>query len=544
VHGVVRDGTHGHPLMPVSRWCDHDSKETSKDAGDSLNDFSPMSFGGAHAKLDGVPFAAELAMALSTNDGQLRDGARRPIEGSTVDIKSAYRNVPIARADRRLHYFRFLDIDKPIPDYVLRGDQPRDEDLVYYEKQVLPFGWRSSVDYFVRLSKALKSLHLWDDTPGLGARVPRAADGSRQHDASVYIDDAGLYALRGLGELAQQRYIELCTLLGIPVAMDKLEEEGQVGPVFAMLGRVWDFEHEELRLSEKRLEILKRRCAEMRDKAYCTRAEYDSLVGVLGFCAESVARGRTFMRRLYAAQRRRGRYVRLNRGLKADLSWWLKFVDQFNGVSLLLNDYPELLPLFVDASLEGFGATFVKPDGSAEVLSGRWDEVLPGIDTSQESKLWHITELESVAFLTAVHQWRAHFARKRFAGHVDNEAAVTAINSGACKDPGMMCVIRDLFFEQAAGSFLAHAQHIDTASNRGGDCPSRFNLADGSRDAAAEEELFRWLEAKFGVPRSRVTEVAPALDIAALLARMQKAHRLQRSRGDAGGGDDADGAGV
>ena len=47
-----------------------------------------------------------------------------------------------------------------------------------------------------------------------------------------------------------------------------------------------------------------------------------------------------------------------------------------------------------------------------------------------------------------------------------------------------------------------------------------------------------------GVPRSRVTEVAPALDIAALLVRMQKAHRLQRSRGDAGDGDDADGAGV
>ena len=99
------------------------------------------------------------------------------------------------------------------------------------------------------------------------------------------------------------------------------------------------------------------------------------------------------MRSLYNAQRRRGRFVRCNRSIKVDLSWWLKFVDEFNGVSMMLDSHwsdASSLGLFTDASLEGFGACYVMPDGTAEYFGGcLWSDIMPGIDTSQETGKWH-----------------------------------------------------------------------------------------------------------------------------------------------------------
>ena len=131
VTGLVRDGVH-HPLMPQSRWIDHDSKESAKGAEDSINDFSPMTKDKLHSKLDDVPYVAQLAMALMSKDGELGPDELRAVEGSTVDLANAYRVLPLATSARALHVFKFLDPDKPIPAYVLGGEQPHDEDCVFW----------------------------------------------------------------------------------------------------------------------------------------------------------------------------------------------------------------------------------------------------------------------------------------------------------------------------------------------------------------------------------------------------------------------------
>ena len=530
VEGVVRDGVHD-PLMPSLRWIDHDSKESSPGAGDSVNDFSPMSEDKLHSKLDGVPWASKVAMALMSNDGQLGAEELRAVEASTVDVQHAYRLVPLSRSARALHVFKFLDPDKPVPAYVLAGEQPREEDMVFFVKQVLPFGWRLSVDFFVRISKALKALHLWDEAPPLVNRVPRGADGGRQHDMSIYIDDAGLYALLGLGQLAQDRYLELLSFLRIPASAEKLEAEGAVGQELHMLGVVFDFVERELKLSPRRLEALLRRCREMRDKSYCTREEYDSLVGVLSFCASCVSggAGRTFMRSLYNLQRgKRGKWVRLTRGVKVDLSWWLRFVEQYNGASMMLDDYfttAEELGLFADASLEGFGACWVKADGTAEYFGGRWDQLFPGIDTSQETGEWHVSELEALVQLMVCHQWGAEFAGRRIVIRCDNDSAVTAINQMRCVDPGMHTAVKELWYTKLVHSFDVRCRHVKTAANVLGDCPSRWTRPDGTRDPKYEREFVEFAGSVFGLRPENMAEVEPSFDTVGMLRRMRKAHR-------------------
>ena len=200
VRGAVRDGQYGADLQPAFRFIDNMSagrvpattpdgkRSKSKPARDSLNAFSPLS---VPCTLDDVPYIADLIMALKTDGGRLKGAAKRHVHGSTLDISNAYRNVPLRRDHRRLFCFRFLDVTKPIPQYVLDGGQPREEDSIFYRKTVMPFGWIGSVDYWVRLSKALKAVHMWDGCPGVEARVPRKRrpDGSwaPQHAAFIWM---------------------------------------------------------------------------------------------------------------------------------------------------------------------------------------------------------------------------------------------------------------------------------------------------------------------------------------------------------------------
>ena len=548
VLGIVRDGQYGADLQPAFRWIDNHSagkvpaltpdgrRSKSKPAQDSLNAFSPLS---VPCTLDDVPYIANLIMALKTDGGRLTGGAKRRVQGSAIDISNAYRNVCLRRDHRRLFCFRFLDVTKPIPRYVLDGGQPREEDLVFYRKTVMPFGWVGSVDTWVRISKAVKALHMWDDCPGVKARVPRKQrpDGSwaPQHASAIYLDDLGAFGVvdekgTNWADVSQARYIELCGMLGIPISLEKLAAEGDVGDVVAMLGVLMDCPEEQLRLSPARLEMLAKRCREVQGKAYVTKKELRNLVGILSFAASCAPAGRTFMRRLYDAQKHKGKFCRINRGLKCDLSWWISFVLEdggWHGVSMLIEDFvttAEELGLFTDASLEGFGATFVLPDGTCEFFSGRWGDVLPGIDTSQETGTWHISELELLVQVMAMQQWSSHLTQRRIISRCDNESAVHAINSGRARDPAMSLLLRELWLTKARGSFEMQAKHVKTHDNVLGDNPSRWTRDDGARDAAVEAEFFAHLAAHYGVAKRDAVEVEVAADTEGLLRRMRKAH--------------------
>jgi len=542
VLGVVSDGEYGVARQEQKRWIDNYSagkvpartpdgkRSKSKPALDSINAFSPLS---TPCTLDDVRYISSLVLRLKTDGGRLQGAQKRRVEGSAVDVKNAYRNVPIRHDHRRLFCFRFLDVTKPIPAYVLAGGQPREEDLVIYRKTTMPFGWISSVDYWVRISKALKAVHLWDDAPGLSHHIPRIG-GRQQHGASQYIDDLGSFAVEGWGETAQARYIELCEMLGVPISQEKLDAEGDVGDVVALLGVLVDCGAEQLRLTPARLANLAARCREVQGKAYVSKKELRNLVGVLSFAASCAPAGRTFMRRLYDAQSRKGNFCRINRGLKCDLAWHLKFVLEdggWHGASMMIEDFEsraEAIGLYTDASLEGFGASFVLPDGTVEVFSGRWEDVMPGIDTSQETGEWHISELELLVVLLAAIQWRERLAQRRVVMRCDNEAAVTSLNSGKARDGSMSMLLRELWFVKARNSFELRSKHIKTHDNVLGDAPSRWTRTDGTRDAEAEAEFYAYLKTHYGLAPGAVREVELKADVRALLRRMIRAHAAKR----------------
>jgi hypothetical protein len=498
--------------MPRWRLCEHMSFAPRGHL--SLNEVTEMGYDlrkGTPGQLEDVDDAAEKTVRFLE--------AGHEVEYAKADIAHAYRNFPIAAVDRCQFVLYGLDPSKPFPrledlDFDEDGNvQLRDDQCTFLVRSVLPFGWAKSVSWFWRTMRVVKRAHLWEGTPGLETAVPR-----EMHDTSAFLDDSLLMAVKGWGAASKQRLFELYERYGLPVEMAKDAAEGGVDTTKNYLGVLLDALRHELRMSDARMEQILRRLEEVGGKSFLKRDELQSLVGVLSFAAKACPPGRTFLRRMISALRRHGRFVRLNRGIKADIAWWKRYGTELNGSSLFLarewSDAEEL-HFYTDASLDGYGAAFLV-DGKLEYFGGPWSDF--GIDGKDGS--WHISELEALALVMAVATWGSKLSRRRVVVRVDNEATVTAVNKARCADPGMMVCMRELFFVMARDSFALRCKWIGTKENVLADAASRAEWACFRAYAAAE----------FGVAAEDMTEVPVGFDTRDVLRRMEKSHRAAERR--------------
>ena len=88
------------------------------------------------------------------------------------------------------------------------------------------------------------------------------------------------------------------------------------------------------------------------------RRELERLGGRLAHCSTVVRGGRSFTSRVYdTIQQLREPFhkIRLNSEFHAEINWWLRFVDYFNGYAKLLGSHALTVAVYTDASDWGFG---------------------------------------------------------------------------------------------------------------------------------------------------------------------------------------------
>ena len=488
--------------------------EDAKRSG--LNASSSMAYDlkrGSAGQLDDVRDAGDLIM------GFRRRGLG--VEMSLTDLSGAYRQWPLSDLDRPSFSLYGLDVTRPFPAASelhvdakgivhLRADQ-----CCFYVSDVLRFGWHRSVSHFWRSARLLKALHLSEETP-VETFVPRSV-----HDLATFLDDNLSVAVVGWGERAKRRLHEVFARYGVAISLEKDERDGKVEFEKQFLGIILDAVRDEMRISAARLDKVLAKLEDAKDRSFMLRSEFASLVGLLSFCASCAPASRVFCRRMFASLKRsHGRFLRLDRGLKADISFWLRFAPTQNGTSLMLEEEwvdAEELRFWTDASLDGYGAAFQLPSGEWEYFGGEWARF--GVDTSE----MHISQLEMLAAAMAFDTWGEHLARKRVVTRCDNESSVFTINAlsgggGRTTDAGMLVVAREIFFICAKHSFMTRSKHIGTKLNVLADAASR---ADWRR-------FFAYAKSEFGVAREAMREVEPTLDTAGMLAKIRKATLTER----------------
>ena len=219
-----------------------------------------------------------------------------------IDIKSAFRLtcIPVHPADRHLLAMEW------------KG--------AIYVDTCLPFGLRSAPKLFNIMADLLEWILL------------------HQGVSSVfhYLDD---YLTMGPPDTQVchqnlRMLIEVCAMLGIPLALNKVE-----GPssTLEFLGILLDTVRMEARPPPEKLARIQTSIQEWLTRS-ATKREILSLVALSQHAAKVVRPGRTFVSRMYsvaASVKELDYFTRLNKEFQSDVYWWHMFIKEWNGISFL-----------------------------------------------------------------------------------------------------------------------------------------------------------------------------------------------------------------
>ena len=173
----------------------------------------------------------------------------------------------------------------------------------------------------------------------------------------------------------------------------------------------------EARLPPAKLQRARDAVAAMLTRDSIPYADLESLAGFLSFAARVVLPGRAFLCRIFDALRKKVARIYLSLSIKADLTWWSRFLADWNGIRLL-KQYASrpTMHIWTDASSNIGLRGFILEDppiltnareAFSILLSNRW-----------RSK--DIQFKEMIAVLYALRQWRSKLASARVVIYCDN----------------------------------------------------------------------------------------------------------------------------
>ena len=87
----------------------------------------------------------------------------------------------------------------------------------------------------------------------------------------------------------------------------------------------------------------------------------------------------------------------------------------------------------------------------------------------------HINHKETAAVVLAARRWAPQWEGKKVIVYIDNQAAKQIINKGTTADPGMMVLVRELFWWSVSYDFVVEAVYLQGAANLFADTVSRLH---------------------------------------------------------------------
>lgn len=352
-----------------------------------------------------------------------------------VDLKAAYRSIPISKSSQQFTGLKWKFGDKNV--------------FMYDTK--LPFGARLAPGIFSRITQAVKRMLV---RKGINASVV------------VYLDDF-LVLAPSFEDCIQALNILIALLrrLGLNINWKKVVDPCQR---IIFLGVELDSLEMCVRLPWHRLMLLRETLTNFSKLKRASKRQMQSLAGKLNWAAAVIRGGRVYLRGilndLNSLTHGRDR-MRLSADVKADINWWLSCMNTFNGKALLL-DRRISYGVSTDACTQGAGAAY----------QGDWVYCHWPSDAPQFQHM-HINYKEVLAIVLACYRWAPLWRNKRLVIMSDNQAAVSMLNKGTCKDKHVMYWLRGVFHLSVNFNFHVSACYIPGHCNVTADCISRLHEA-------------------------------------------------------------------
>ena len=360
-----------------------------------------------------------------------------PVGGymAKIDLSSAYRVVPlhpVCYEATGLHW-TFAGDTSPTFMYDCR----------------LPFGASKSPEIFQKLSSSVTRMMA-----------------ARNFTVISYLDDFLL--IEETEQRCKEAYNTLLALLqslGFIINWNKVEPASQQ---ITFLGiNICSVTHQ-LSLPQEKLQEIKTLLHTWEGKKKATKLELMKLVGKLNWAARLVRGGRTFLRRLIdimCSLRRKHHRIRLTASARADIAWWLDFMQIFNGtVCFIHNTAAPTAYLTSDACTIGGGAVY-----NSDWFYVNWCIDFPGMAPE------HINVKELCTIILAARRWAHLWSNKHIVIYTDNSCSMYSVNKGTSHNVKCMALLRELFWLSALHNFHITARHIPGVDNILSDYISRLH---------------------------------------------------------------------
>lgn len=259
--------------------------------------------------------------------------------------------------------------------------------------------------------------------------------------------------------------------LGIPIAAHKT-----VGPVCELefLGIILNSELMTARLPDNKKSRIILAIAGFTERRSVTKVELLRLLGHFAFASKVVPAGRPFLSyliNLSTTVKELHHHVSFTPQCREDLVMWVDFLNDWNGVSILLE--PGFTPaadleLSTDASgTIGFAGYF-----RGHWFQSRWPVGMRVYDSSTNS----MARLELFPIVVASLLWGHIWRGKRIMFYCDNQAVVFIIRKGRSRSAPVNHLMRILTLSAARAGFVISATYIASKDNDISDALSRFQM--------------------------------------------------------------------
>ena len=348
------------------------------------------------------------------------------------DMSDAFRIAPIAPSDIPLLGISF-------------------DGKLYLESRLV-FGVRSGPSIFSEIAGLIKDLY---NAIILGQSLNHMMD-----DFFGFVNRNNVLA----AEVSLVGFKDLMNLLGLELSAEKTERPNTK---MVILGLEFDSLAQTVSVPLPRREALQIILQQWIGREYATKQEMQSLIGVLIFCCYAVRWGRAFTRRLIdkmASVPMQTDSIAIDEGIRADIGWWIKFMKDWNGVSVLIDWRP--IPV----------EWHFYSDSSNPTCAGVWNDAWWSYDFTEEDIARlddNISCKELFAVVTHCATFGPQLAGATIMLFCDNSASVDAITSMKAHSSVMMSLVRELFFLCARYSFQIKAQHVPGKENPLADALSR-----------------------------------------------------------------------
>ena len=285
-----------------------------------------------------------------------------------------------------------------------------------------------------------------------------------------YLDDLGAAEVDSRAEEAYDCLGWILDTIGID------ESKGKAMPpafVIVFLGILINAITMMLEITEERRKEIRNLLQQWMEKRSASLIELQSLIGKLSFVCSTVCAGRVFISRLINQIHKypKNGNRRLNKDMKMDIAWWYHFMSEFDGISIIPEDWSTPNTIFATDATLNMCRAWSEP----EFFKAKFPRWMKNMDFS-------INEYELAAFLLALKVWKHKIRNKNLLAYCNNQCTVEVINKGKANNKHAQGYLREIAYILATANAALKVVYILMEVNRIPDALSRWEEGEAQHD--------------------------------------------------------------